>query len=282
MPHYICVTCGVQFAATTTPPSECKICNDPRQYIGLSGQQWTTLEELQQSGKYKNTFTPDERDDRIIAIRTEPQFAIGQRAAIIKTSKGLIMWDCITYIDQETIDYINRMGTLMAIIISHPHFYDCCVEWSKAFQDIPIYISNFDREWVVRPDSRIKLWKGTDLDLLDGEVHVVAAGGHFDGSCILIWKRDRFPPIAFTADTIMVVMDRNFVSFMWSYPNMIPLKPASLIELWNRVRPHQFDELWGGFPSANLREGARAKVFKSARRYLEQEDHVLLAQQLQE
>jgi glyoxylase-like metal-dependent hydrolase (beta-lactamase superfamily II) len=153
----------------------------------------------------------------------------------------------------------------------------------------------------VRPDPRIKLWEGTDLDLLDGEVHVVAAGGHFDGSCILIWKRgrsspkftlsrrplltlllDRFPPIAFTADTIMVVMDRNFVSFMRSYPNMIPLKPASLIELWNRVKPHQFDELWGGFPNANLREGAKAKVFKSARRYLEQEDHALLAQQLQE
>ncbi len=43
---FICVTCGSQFAPTAQPPLECPICADPRQYVGLDGQRWTTLDEL--------------------------------------------------------------------------------------------------------------------------------------------------------------------------------------------------------------------------------------------
>ena len=43
MTHYICTTCGTQFAGTEEPPAGCPICQDERQYIGPNGQQWTTL-----------------------------------------------------------------------------------------------------------------------------------------------------------------------------------------------------------------------------------------------
>ena len=33
MQNYICVTCGVQSAATAQPPDHCRICEDDRQYI---------------------------------------------------------------------------------------------------------------------------------------------------------------------------------------------------------------------------------------------------------
>ena len=46
MPNYICKTCGTQFAESEQPPANCPICEDPRQYIGWNGQQWTTLDEL--------------------------------------------------------------------------------------------------------------------------------------------------------------------------------------------------------------------------------------------
>jgi hypothetical protein len=52
MPNFICTTCGTQFAATGQPPAECKICTDERQFVGWSGQQWTTLDELRQSHEF--------------------------------------------------------------------------------------------------------------------------------------------------------------------------------------------------------------------------------------
>ena len=53
MEHWICQTCGVQFAASEQPPATCPICSDERQYIGPNGQQWTTLAQMRQQS-YKS------------------------------------------------------------------------------------------------------------------------------------------------------------------------------------------------------------------------------------
>jgi hypothetical protein len=77
---YICATCGVQFAPTADPSEHCPICEDERQYIGWSGQRWTTLDEL--CKQHKNEV----RDDLgLVGIGTHPSFAIGQRALLIRT-----------------------------------------------------------------------------------------------------------------------------------------------------------------------------------------------------
>jgi rubrerythrin len=47
MENYICMTCGVQHRETDTPPEHCPICEDERQYIGIKGQRWTTISEMQ-------------------------------------------------------------------------------------------------------------------------------------------------------------------------------------------------------------------------------------------
>jgi len=49
MSNFICTTCGTQFDETDQPPNECSICTDERQYVGWSGQQWTTLDDLRDS-----------------------------------------------------------------------------------------------------------------------------------------------------------------------------------------------------------------------------------------
>ncbi|RUS25645.1 hypothetical protein BC938DRAFT_471848 [Jimgerdemannia flammicorona] len=268
---YICQTCGVQHAPSEHPPADCAICLDPRQYVGRQGQQWTTLQELRAS--HHVIFTPDERDERVVVVRTVPEFAIGQNAYILRTPKGNVMWDCQSLIDQGAIDYIQSIGGLKAIVISHPHFYDSCVEWSQALGNIPIYISAADKQWIMRPDpQRIVLWEGDTLSLLDGEVTVVRCGGHFDGSCVLIWHRGN-NPCAFSADTVMVAADRHHVSFMWSYPNYVPLSPDAVRGVWIALRSFAFEEIFGirGDP---IREGGRRIVLESAKRYIKFEGYV--------
>ena len=133
MKNYICVTCGTQFEATENAPENCPICEDERQYVNWKGQQWTTLTEM--NTNYKNRF--DVEGDKLIGIGSEPSFGIGQRALLVKTSKGNILWDCITNIDDATIEKVKSLGGIKAIAISHPHYYSTMIEWSKAFGDIP-------------------------------------------------------------------------------------------------------------------------------------------------
>jgi len=33
MPHFICTTCGAQYAQSDAPPRQCLICEEERQYV---------------------------------------------------------------------------------------------------------------------------------------------------------------------------------------------------------------------------------------------------------
>jgi hypothetical protein len=46
MSNYMCVRCGVQYAATVRPPARCAICEDEREAVYSEGQRWTTLADL--------------------------------------------------------------------------------------------------------------------------------------------------------------------------------------------------------------------------------------------
>src|ERR1700704_4505982 len=159
---YICATCGVQFSPSADPPEQCPICEDERQYIGWSGQLWTTLDELRV--KHKNQL----RDDLgLVGIGTQPSFAIGQRALLVRTPEGNLLWDCITLIDDATIEEVRKLGGIRAIAISHPHYYSSMVEWSRAF-DAPVFLHEADKRWVMRTDPCIEFWSGETNTLWDG------------------------------------------------------------------------------------------------------------------
>jgi hypothetical protein len=136
MPAFICTACGMQYPPNETPPAQCPICEEERQYVPPSGQTWTTLEKL--AIRHANTFRQLEAG--LVDVGTQPQFAIGQRALIVCTPHGNVLWDCISLIDAATVTLINELGGLNAIAISHPHFYTSMVEWSRAFGDIPIHL----------------------------------------------------------------------------------------------------------------------------------------------
>ena len=150
MPHFICTACGMQYAESEKPPAQCAICEEERQYVPPRGQSWTTLDALAQS----HTNTWREYDAGILGIGSTPHFAIGQRALLLRTGKGNVLWDCIATLDAATVTAIKGLGGIQAIAISHPHFYTTMVEWARAF-DCPIHLNAADKAWILRPDPAI-------------------------------------------------------------------------------------------------------------------------------
>jgi hypothetical protein len=71
-----------------------------------------------------------------------------------------------------------------------------------------------------------------------------------------------------TGDIITVVQDRRYVSFMRSYPNLIPLGANSIRLVVERIEPFTFEQIYGGWWQANVLADAKAAVARSAERYL--------------
>ena len=98
MENFICVQCGTQFAETAEPPSRCPICEDERQFVRHAGQEWTTLKRSRRI----ITIASEDEAPQLLGIGTEPEFAIGQRALLLQSPGGNLLWDCISLLDDET------------------------------------------------------------------------------------------------------------------------------------------------------------------------------------
>lgn len=263
MNNYICATCGTQYPASAQAPAHCPICEDDRQYINAAGQKWTTLDELRRSHTNKLVAL----EPGLTAIRSEPVVAIGEQAHLIQTPAGNLLWDCISLIDDATIEAVRALGGIQAIAISHPHFYSSMVDWSHAF-DAPIYLHADNRPWVMRPDDAIQYWDGETQALLDG-LTLVRCGGHFPGSTVLHWAAGAGGAGSlFTGDTIMVVSDLHYVSFMYSYPNLIPMNASAVRRIVDAVEPYAFDRLHAAWDGKIVAKDAKAAVRRSAERYI--------------
>ena len=98
------------------------------------------------------TIVIEDEAPRLLGIGTEPEFAIGQRALLLQSPGGNLLWDCISLLDDETIAEVNARGGIRAIAISHPHFYSSMIEWAERF-DAQIFLHSADREWVMRKSA---------------------------------------------------------------------------------------------------------------------------------
>jgi hypothetical protein len=263
MQAYLCATCGVQFTPSAAPPDACPVCVDERQYVGPGGQRWLTLDELRRT--HRNAF--QRLEPGLYGIGTEPRFAIGQRALLLRTPAGNVLWDCIALLDDATLDIVRALGGLAAIAISHPHYYTTMVEWARAF-DAPILLHAADREWVMRPDPAIRFWEGESREVMEG-VTLVRCGGHFEGGTVLHWAAGAEGRGALlTGDILQVVPDRRWVSFMRSYPNLVPLDAARVRRAAAAVAPYAFDRIYGAWWDLHVEHDAHAAVARSAERYL--------------
>ena len=268
MSRPICITCGTQFEATQ-PPEVCPICVDERQFVGWGGQEWITLERLR--NEHRIAFR--DQGDGLLGIVAEPRFAIGQRALLVPdfgpgAGGRNLLWDCISLIDDATVRLVDALGGLAAIAISHPHYYTTMVEWSRAFGGVPIYIHALEREWVMRPDPAIVFWEGETLDL-EGGLTLIRLGGHFPGAQVLHRAAGAGGRGALLAgDILQVVPDRRWVSFMYSYPNYVPLSAASVRRMVDALEPCAFETVHGAFMDAIVTGDGKAAVRRSAERYL--------------
>ena len=261
---YICVTCGVQFAPTAGPPERCPVCEDERQFVGWSGQRWATMDQLRERG-HRTEF--HEEEPGLESVDTVPAVAIGQRALLVHTPNGNVLWDCLSYIDDDTVRAIESRGPLRAIAISHPHFYSAMAMWSEAL-DVPVYVHEADRQWVTYEPKQIEYWTGETHTLMP-DVTLINCGGHFPGSSALHWAAGAGGKgVLLSGDTVKPVMDRRFVAFMYSIVNLIPASPTEVRTIAERLGRFEFERiysLWRGHMVATDGSGA---VRRSAERYL--------------
>jgi hypothetical protein len=267
MANFICETCGTQFGETELPPESCPICLDERQFVGHEGQRWTTLAVLRQG--HRNRV--EELEPGLVGIGSEPDFAIAQRALLVWTGGGNLLWDCISLLDEETVAAVNRLGGIQAIAISHPHFYSSMIEWARAF-DARVLLHRADGEHVMRPDPAIEFWEGDTRELFGG-LTLIRGGGHFDGGTMLHWPAGSGGRGALlSGDIIQVVSDRRWVSFMYSYPNLIPLSPSKVREVVAAVEPFEFERVYGAWWERVVQSDGKAAVRRSAERYIQHLD----------
>ncbi len=264
MQAFICVTCGTQFPPSdAAPPARCPICEDERQYVPPAGQGWTTQDKL--AIGHVNGW--HEYEPGIIGIATQPRFAIGQRAVLMRTAHGNVLWDCISMLDAATVTLIEALGGIQAMAISHPHFYSAMNEWAEAF-DVPVHVHADDREWIMRGGPRIKHWEGETLRLTP-DVTVIRGGGHFTGSSMLHWSGGAGGRgIVCCSDTAYVAADRRHVTFMRSYPNLVPLPAARVKAIAAALAPFAFDMMFGNFFDSVIASGAKQAFDRSVERYL--------------
>ncbi|KND92538.1 Uncharacterized protein YmaE [Tolypocladium ophioglossoides CBS 100239] len=292
----VCKACGTQFP---TPDRRvvktCHICDDPRQYVPPSGQEFTTLAELQKT--HRNEFTPYGPDPRLTCIATAPRFAIGERAFLIRTPKGNVLWDCIALLDEETVARINGLGGLRAMVISHPHYYTTHVQWARAFR-CPVYIAAEDNSWTTMDSAHQVLLTATETDVEGSGALAIKLGGHFRGSLVLL-----FDGRLFIADTLVTTpaglgqwhvdatgaarekpAGLNTFSFLWSIPNAIPLSVDELARMWAILKAYGFKATHGAFAGMDIEDGrVKQRVLDSMQiqtRYMGHGQHVLVSETL--
>jgi hypothetical protein len=178
-----------------------------------------------------------------------------------------VLWDCISLLDEATAAIVKGLGGLVGIAISHPHYYASMVEWAHAF-DAPIHLHAADRQWVMRPDPAIKFWDSDTLTLADG-VTLIRAGGHFAGGTVLHWAQGGDGRGALlSGDIVQVIPDRKFVTFMRSYPNMIPLSAPAVERIGALLNPYQYDVIHGAWFDRTIPRDGKLVVQRSIARYV--------------
>lgn len=263
MPNFICASCGTQFAETEHPPDRCPVCEDDRQYVRPTGQQWTTPDRLRRTHR----TAVRQEEPGLIGIGVEPPFAIGQRALLVRTAAGNVLWDCVPLLDPAVVEMVRALGGLAAIAVSHPHYYAAMADWSRAFGGAPIHLHADDRDWVLRPDPAVTFWDGETKPLAGG-LTLVRCGGHFPGGTVLHWPDGAEGRGALlTGDILQVTADRRHVSFMYSYPNYVPLSAAAVDRIVVAVEPFAFDRVYGAFWDLVIDRDGKAAVGRSADRY---------------
>jgi hypothetical protein len=97
-------------------PNTARSARTTGRYVGWAGQRWTTAIDL------ADDHTTDLREEEpdLIGVGMTPAFAIGQRALLVCTEHGNVLWDCTALIDDAARQRILDLGGIETIAMSHP------------------------------------------------------------------------------------------------------------------------------------------------------------------
>jgi hypothetical protein len=265
VPVWICAACANHYPEAPSPPGACVICADERQWVPATGQRWTTAADLAEAGHRGDVR---EVEPGLLGIGVDPPVAIGQRALLVRTAEGNLLWDPPGYVDEAALEAVAAAGGVAAVTASHPHFYGSMATWSRAF-DADVLVPEADLAWLTHPPERPPVtWSGS-LAVLPG-VTLVQCGGHFAGSAVAHWAAGADEAgVLLSGDTIFVTPGEDRVTFVRSAPNRLPLPEQAVRAVVEAVRPYPYDRIYGGWWEPVLRADAKAVVERSAERYIQ-------------
>ena len=74
--------------------------------------------------------------------------------------------------------------------------------------------------------------------------------------------------MASAGDAIQAIPDRGWVSFMYSYPNLIPLPAQQVSRIRDSIQRWPFERLYGGWSGKAVLSDAQGAVIRSADCYV--------------
>lgn len=256
----LCATCGVE-SGEPLPPI-CPICDDERQWVPEAGQRWSSIEQQQRDGIRVDL---EELEPGLWAITSAPSVGIGQRALLVRTTRGNLLWDPIGTITRAAAERVRELGGIAVVAASHPHMFGVQCAWADAL-DARVLVNERDAAWIQRPHARIELW-GDELEVVPG-VRLIRFGGHFPGSAMVLWEQGSDGEGSLLAgDTIQPKPDRRSLGFMRSFPNNIPMSPGVVRRIADQLAPLQYRRIHGNIPGQLIEDGPVA-VERSAARHI--------------
>lgn len=240
MTTWICDGCGLEHPDTPEPPGSCVLNHgevgiEERGDLGPHGQQWTTHAEL--AAQPHETVHRD-HGRGVHSLRRQPAVGIDHWSFLVRTPRGNLLWDPPTCLDDQVVGLVRALGGVAVIAASHPHMFAAQISWSHAFDRAPVLVNLDDREWVPRTDPVIEHWREHARPLPG--IDLVQVGGHMRGSSV-----------ARTGDGTLLVGDTITgvpkhparVSFTRNYPKLVPLSPAVVRRIVDRLDAYDYDRL---------------------------------------
>jgi hypothetical protein len=141
------------------------------------------------------------------------------------------------------------------------------IEWSQAFGNAPIHLHEAERRWVMRPESAVNFWSGESKVLLPG-LTLLRCPGHFAGAQVLHWADGADGKGALLSGDIVQVGPDKKVSFMRSYPDLIPLDVGSVRHIADVLEPWPFEPIYGAWWERVIPSGGKPALAYSVQRYI--------------
>ena len=131
-----------------------------------------------------------------------------------------------------------------------------------------VHLHAADRQWVTRADPAVQFWAG-DTKPIGSGLTLVRLGGHFEGGTVLHWADWSEGRGVLLSGDILQVVPSGHVSFMWSYPNLIPLSAAKVQRMAEILEPFAFDAVYGAFSGrGQIDANCKQVVAASIARYI--------------